>query len=87
MRIKWIDALRGYGAILVVLVHLVQAMQERQLIGKGFIFDYLLNGARAVQLFFMITGLTTFMVLGSKSGGGYLITIKRDGSQFFRHTY
>lgn len=86
MRIKWIDALRGYGAIGVVLIHLIQAKQGRELIGGGFAFDYLLNGARAVQLFFMITGLTTFMVLDSKSGG-VLFTIKRDGWQFFRHTY
>ena len=69
MRIKWIDALRGYGAISVVLVHLIQAMRERELIGNGFIFDYLLSGARAVQLFFMITGLTTFMVLDSPKPG------------------
>lgn len=77
MRIKWIDALRGYGAIGVVLVHLIQAMQERELLGSGFVFDYLLNGARAVQLFFMITGLTTFMVLDSKSGGGTLNYYKK----------
>ena len=69
MRIKWIDALRGYGAICVVLVHIVQAMQSRELIGDGFVFDYLLNGARAVQLFFMITGMTTFMVLESPNRG------------------
>lgn len=66
MRIKWIDSLRGYGAICVVLCHIVQALKKSG--GEeGFFFDYLLNGARAVQMFFMITGLTTFFVLDSKT--------------------
>ena len=70
MRIKWIDALRGYGAISVVLVHFIQSMQEKELLSGNFGIAYLLNGARAVQLFFMITGLTTFMVLDSEKCGG-----------------
>lgn len=35
-RIRWIDALRGYGAISVAIVHLIQAMQERKLLGGNF---------------------------------------------------
>lgn len=86
-RIRWIDALRGYGAISVVIVHLIQAMQERKLLGGNFAIMYLLNGARAVQMFFMITGLTTFMILDSdKYSGGSKDIIKNDGFLFFHHT-
>ena len=68
MRIRWIDALRGYGAIGVVLVHLIQAMTERNLLDGGFFIVYLLNGARFVQLFFMITGLTSFIAFDVNGG-------------------
>lgn len=60
-RIAYIDVLRGYGALAVVLCHLIQRLSANHVITNDFITNYLLNGARAVQMFFMLTGMTMFM--------------------------
>lgn len=70
-RLKWIDALRGYGALAVLMCHLIQRLIANNLIVSNSVTHYLLNGARAVQLFFIISGLTTFLSLDGSSGGGY----------------
>lgn len=53
-RLKWVDALRGYGAIAVMICHLTQFLVYKSMIATNAIFNFTLNGARAVQLFFIL---------------------------------
>lgn len=68
-RIAYVDALRGYGALAVVMCHVIQRLYANDMIVGNFVTAYLLNGARAVQMFFILTGMTMFLSLEKKSGG------------------
>ena len=65
-RMQWIEALRGYGALLVVLTHVVASFIGNKWVIGSEITDYLANGGRAVQLFFIISGFVVFMSLDKK---------------------
>lgn len=65
-RMQWIEALRGYGALLVVLTHVVASFVWKGWVIDSAITDYLANGGRAVQLFFIISGFVVFMSLDKK---------------------
>lgn len=69
LRIQWIDALRGYGAIMVVMCHLIQRLLREKWIESTIISEILLDGARAVQLFFLFTGFSIFLSLQKNEGG------------------
>lgn len=62
-RLKWIDALRGYGAIAVLLCHLIQRLAASSMIVSNSVVNFMLQGARAVQMFFIISGFTSFLSL------------------------
>lgn len=77
-RYDWIDALRGYGALGVLLCHLIQRLQFENMITLNNITSYFLNGARAVQMFYIITGLVTFLSLSRCKWGGVLFIYKKE---------
>ena len=74
-RLKWVDALRGYGAIAVMICHLTQFLVYKSMIATNAIFNFTLNGARAVQLFFMLAGMMSFYSLAGnkKTYKSYII--------------
>lgn len=80
-RMYWIEALRGYGALLVILTHVVASFTWKKWIISSAVTDYLANGGRAVQLFFIISGFVAFISLDKKkinNAGDYLVyLIKR----------
>lgn len=65
-RLPWIEALRGYGCIGVIAVHLAQRLCGADIIEANAISNFMFNGARAVQLFYIISGMMIFASLDRK---------------------
>lgn len=82
-RYEWIDAARGYGALMVVMCHLIQRLQFEDMIGSNGVISYLLNGARAVQLFFVVSGMVAFLSFRRVKWGGYPAYIKKKYLRLF----
>ncbi len=64
---------RGYGALAVLMCHLIQWLISKSMISANSVTDSLLNGARAVQMFYIISGFTVFLSLARAQewvGGG-----------------
>ena len=72
----YIDALRGYAILLVIATHTSQMAPEWQGIGRKLVDQ----GARGVQLFFLVSALTLMISWYSRGEGALFFYIRR----FFR---
>lgn len=62
-KFKYIDALRGYAIFSVLIVHISQTDGMKL---SDFFYNFLSNGARGVQLFFIVSALTIFKSFKSR---------------------
>jgi peptidoglycan/LPS O-acetylase OafA/YrhL len=63
IKLAYIDALRGWAILAVVLVHVLYFGSQEQYLSPGFV-SVCLSGARGVQLFFVVSAFTLFLSMG-----------------------